>query len=329
MNLQHLEYIVEIENCGSISKAAQTLYVTQPYLSKLLRETEEQHGITIFTRSKSGISPTESGRLFLDMARDLLENAGNFQRVFKDRQDGYRLRVSSCTCSHPSDAFIRMISSLPDTDLRFTYKETSNQEVIDDVYMNKADIGILLYPEQDKKNIHELLKLRRLTYHRLFDSSTWLFCRTGHPLLAKKELLTLEDIYQYNFALYPSQKSAKALAVESLYSDATLNMINWNRIRQIIYVHSRSLLHNILERTDYLGIGMTPILEQEENYHIVSIPLPDSLLSKEEKNNQSTLGYIYLKDRELPKAARAYVTFLEECYGERSEYGDMVSKIGL
>ena len=66
MNLQHLEYLIEIENCGSISKAARRLFVTQPYLSRFLKEVESEYGITVFTREKTGITPTDSGRLFLD-----------------------------------------------------------------------------------------------------------------------------------------------------------------------------------------------------------------------------------------------------------------------
>ena len=120
MNLQHLEYLIEIENCGSISKAARRLFVTQPYLSRILKEVESEYGITVFTREKTGITPTDSGRLFLDMARDLLDDAGNFQRIFRERADHYRLRVSACTCSHPNDAFIRMVKSIPDIPLRFS-----------------------------------------------------------------------------------------------------------------------------------------------------------------------------------------------------------------
>ena len=37
MNLQNMEYLIEISNCGSISAAAKRLFVTQPYLSKVLR----------------------------------------------------------------------------------------------------------------------------------------------------------------------------------------------------------------------------------------------------------------------------------------------------
>ena len=93
MNLQHLEYLIEIENCGSISKAARRLFVTQPYLSRILKEVESEYGITVFTREKTGITPTDSGRLFLDMARDLLDDAGNFQRIFRERADHYRLSL--------------------------------------------------------------------------------------------------------------------------------------------------------------------------------------------------------------------------------------------
>ena len=71
MNLQNMEYLIEISNCGSISAAAKHLFVTQPYLSKVLRETEKEYGLTIFTRGKNGIIPTESGRLFLQIAGEL------------------------------------------------------------------------------------------------------------------------------------------------------------------------------------------------------------------------------------------------------------------
>lgn len=56
MNLQNMEYLIEISNCGSISAAAKRLFVTQPYLSKVLRETEKEYGLTIFTRGKNELS---------------------------------------------------------------------------------------------------------------------------------------------------------------------------------------------------------------------------------------------------------------------------------
>lgn len=102
MNLQNMEYLIEISNCGSISAAAKHLFVTQPYLSKVLRETEKEYGLTIFTRGKNGIIPTESGRLFLDMSRDLIEHAKHFKTTFKEHSEAYRLRVSPAAVPTPA-----------------------------------------------------------------------------------------------------------------------------------------------------------------------------------------------------------------------------------
>lgn len=68
MNLQHLEYLIEIENCGSISKAARRLFVTQPYLSRILKEVESEYGITVFTREKTGITPAARSKSFCPSA---------------------------------------------------------------------------------------------------------------------------------------------------------------------------------------------------------------------------------------------------------------------
>lgn len=62
MTLQQLKYISMVEKCGSFSKAAQKLYVSQPSVSSLVHALEEELGITIFTRSSSGIAMTNEGQ---------------------------------------------------------------------------------------------------------------------------------------------------------------------------------------------------------------------------------------------------------------------------
>ncbi|MBS6517172.1 MAG: LysR family transcriptional regulator [Clostridium sp.] len=321
MNLQHLRYAVEIANFGSISRAASALYVSQPYLSKIIRELEEEYGITIFARSKNGIIPTDSGHLFLDMARDLLDNAKNFESVFQERKEDYRLRISSSTNSHFIDALIRMVNSVPsDFPLRFSYRETSNQNVLDDVYNSRCDIGTIILNHSNYQEFSELIHLKRMSAVSLFTSSPWLIAREGHPILARKDELTIEDIYSYNFVLYPSNPEKKTRALESIYNDSFLKLINWNKIRQIIYVQTRAALHNILLMTDYLGIGIFPILEQEKNYHLASIPFPVKSWVQDNPQMNHTLYCVYRKDQELPKAAQTYISCLKKYYGEGSGF---------
>ena len=54
MNLQNMEYLIEISNCGSISAAAKHLFVTQPYLSKVLRETLPAEKTELSRRNPDG-----------------------------------------------------------------------------------------------------------------------------------------------------------------------------------------------------------------------------------------------------------------------------------
>lgn len=311
MNLQHLQYIVEIANCGSISGAARRLFVSQPYLSRILQEVEDEYQITIFSRSKSGIALTDNGQFFVDMAKNLTENARLFERTFSDRTESFRLRVASCAISHSVDAFIRMLKEFPEYSLRFSYRECTNSEVIDSVYTNSADIGILLTAEESLETELRILQLRRLEYHELFRMETCLVVREGHPILSLGRPPVMEDLYRYNFVLYPQAQNNVSGTSERLYEDSAVGFFDWNRVRQIVTVHNRSALHNILTLTDFIGLGTLSSRELNQNFHIVPLPLPADAPYAKESKNRYVLGYILSKSRKPPEMTRAYLSFLE------------------
>ncbi len=62
MNFQQLKYIVKIADCHSITKAAQELYVSQPYLSKVISDFEAKVKKQIFIRHSSGLELTNYGQ---------------------------------------------------------------------------------------------------------------------------------------------------------------------------------------------------------------------------------------------------------------------------
>ena len=65
MNTLHLKYALEIEKTGSISQAAQNLFMAQPNLSKAIKDLENELGYVIFKRTSSGVIATEKGAEFL------------------------------------------------------------------------------------------------------------------------------------------------------------------------------------------------------------------------------------------------------------------------
>ena len=73
MNTLYFRYAVEIERAGSITQAAQNLYMAQPNLSKAIKDLEEDLGYEIFKRGAGGIKVTEKGSEFLYHAHKMLE----------------------------------------------------------------------------------------------------------------------------------------------------------------------------------------------------------------------------------------------------------------
>ena len=61
MTIQQLNYVITISEKGSLNKAAEVLYVTQPSLTSAVRELEKELGITLFNRGGKGVTLTNDG----------------------------------------------------------------------------------------------------------------------------------------------------------------------------------------------------------------------------------------------------------------------------
>ncbi len=73
MTLQQIRYVITIAEKGSMNKASETLFVSQPTLTSAIRELEMEIGITIFIRTSRGVFLTAEGEEFLADARQLFQ----------------------------------------------------------------------------------------------------------------------------------------------------------------------------------------------------------------------------------------------------------------
>src|SRR4051812_23372647 len=82
MELRHLRYFAAVAAHGSFNRAAQNLHLTQPALSRQVKDLEEELGVPLFLRGKNAVTLTDAGELFYEEARDLLARADQaIQRV--------------------------------------------------------------------------------------------------------------------------------------------------------------------------------------------------------------------------------------------------------
>lgn len=105
MNILHLKYAVEVAKAGSLSKAAEALYMNQPNLSRAIKELEASLGITIFGRSAKGVYVTPEGEEFLGYARKILSQIDEVEAIYKSG--------APCASGFPSPCRAPAISALP------------------------------------------------------------------------------------------------------------------------------------------------------------------------------------------------------------------------
>src|SRR5205085_4474847 len=76
MELRHLRYFIAVAQEENVSRAALKLHVSQPALSRQIRDLEEELGFALLERSAKSVKLTEAGRVFLTEARAVLERVG-------------------------------------------------------------------------------------------------------------------------------------------------------------------------------------------------------------------------------------------------------------
>jgi DNA-binding transcriptional LysR family regulator len=101
MELRHLRYFVAVAEEENVTRAAARLHVSQPPLSRQIRDLERELGVSLFDRSANGLRLTEAGETFLSDARGVLERADEaverVQAVALGKQGKVRVGHASAT----------------------------------------------------------------------------------------------------------------------------------------------------------------------------------------------------------------------------------------
>ena len=86
MTLQQLKYVIEVADKGSITEAAQSLFISQPSLSSAIRDLETETATKLFSRNSRGILITPEGAEFLGYARQVVQQAALIEDKYIARQ---------------------------------------------------------------------------------------------------------------------------------------------------------------------------------------------------------------------------------------------------
>lgn len=84
MELRQIRFFVGVCEAGSLLKAAAQLHVAQPWLSQQMAQLEQELGAQLLVRSNRGVTPTDAGKLFLEHARILLQDAARARQAVRE-----------------------------------------------------------------------------------------------------------------------------------------------------------------------------------------------------------------------------------------------------
>lgn len=279
IELNLLHELTVFEEYGTLSKAAEKLFISQPALSRSMNRLEEELGVIIFNRSKNKLTLNENGKLAAGYAREIIryeENAINSIRAF----DKKNRTISIGSCAPMPLAEITEAASTLYSDFTISSEINHCEELLlDDLKKEIYDIAIF---NHDLKG--EEFFSRKLSFEKLY-----LVIDKNHDL-AKKEGIYLSELNSQDILLY----SEIGFWYELLKSKApNANLLiqhdnnTFNTLINTTAFPSFATNQSILRRKLSEYKAMIPILDKEATVDYYCVILKDNY-----KNFKELFDYI-------------------------------------
>ncbi len=183
MEIRVLRYFLEIARESSMSRAAETLHVSQPTLSKQMKELESELGKKLFHRGSTSVSLTDEGMLLRKRAEDILTMVDKTTSEFRelDNITGGEVHIG-CAESHQIKYLAQVIKDFKEAYPRFRYHLTSGntEQVVERLDRGLIDFAFIVEPPN----------LERYNHIEIPGTDIWgLAIRKDHPLAEKEEIV--------------------------------------------------------------------------------------------------------------------------------------------
>lgn len=224
MEMRVLRYFLEIARAGNMTRAAETLHVSQSALSKQIKELEQELGKKLFHRGSTMLTLTEEGMLLRKRAEDILDIVDKTLDEFRamDEIPGGEVHIG-CAESHQIKYLARTIKAFQETYPLFRYHLTSgNTEQV----IERLDRGII-----DFAAIAEPPNLSKYNYLEIPETSIWgLVMKKSDPLSQKKQI-RFEDLL--GLALICSEQGMKSDIAR--WCGEKIDMLNLSGTVNLVY----------------------------------------------------------------------------------------------
>ena len=293
MNTLYFNYALEVEKTASITQAADNLFMTQPTLSKAIKDLENSLGFSIFRRTSKGVVPTQKGREFLEHARKIVAQIEKMELSLQSRDSVNQVfSLSIPRASYISQAAAKFLCSFDNSrEMELDILETSSLNVIEKVASGNFVLGIIRCHVEDEDYFLKNLAEKGLQYENLWQSHYVALMSQNHPLVPQPKL-TAEDFAPYIEIAFGDDHVPYVRVSSRGRATDTLN-------NKRILVYDRAMQFDLLRANSlaYMWTSPLPVQLLEQN-NLVQRKIKNSCEFKDLLNSRA--GYRYSKlDRDF------------------------------
>lgn len=195
VDLRDLELLAATADAGSLTAAAERLYVSQPALSQRLTRLEDRLGMPLFDRTGRRLVPNAAGRRLLVAAHQVLDELRSATRDLKEIRDGRDRRVRfTAQCSTTFQWLPPVIRAFrnrhPDAEVRI--ESVPDDAPVPALLADRVDVALVTKPDRE---------MDRISLTRLFDDEMVAVVPSDHPWAARPHL-TAKDFTDAHLILY-------------------------------------------------------------------------------------------------------------------------------
>jgi len=234
MNLAAFEAFVKVMETGSISMAAEHLFITQPAVTKRIHSLEEYFGVKLFESAGRGVRATHAAHSLLPKVKSWLNELGDIHHTLSHEQGEVQGKLKIGTSHHIGLHHLpqhlkRYVQQFPEVklDVHFVDSEQAHEQVL----AGDLELAFLTLPPQGDE---------RLSYITIWNDPLVFVVAPFHPL-AQKQNLRLEDLIEYPSLLpaaqtYTSQITLAEFEKQGLRPRITMSNNPLESIRMLVSI---------------------------------------------------------------------------------------------
>lgn len=284
MDMKHIEFFLACVQYKSLGKAAQHLYTSQPYVSKVIREMEAEIGMPLFERTTKGVRLTEAGRSAYDYAQNVSQNMRLLTNASRNIPD-----EKLCISSYHSHILARLLSDFykEHKTCPIEYRPGTLEEIIEDVYQRRSSLGIVYVSEKQKAAFDHVLCHRNLIFTELDRRKACVFVGQNNPLYGK-DRISSKELRHLRFM----NGISDFFAIEHEYEMVNVGPHEDISAQTMVHTNSEYLMEELLMSTDLAAYSIDLVKHELTDPQIHSVEVTG-------RDTELLLGYIAEKDRNL------------------------------